>query len=174
MNENSKKILAYLFTEAGAVGISDLAKYFNINNDEIMTCLDEITNWQNETPFVLVRTETDVALTLSPEMSNSLSELDEKEGQRELTKSALETLSVILYKNGASRADIDYIRGVNSSFSIRALTSKGYIVRGAKNIYLPTAELLVFLGIQSVDQLPDKETIINRLNESINQNDSIN
>lgn len=174
MNENSKKILAYLFTEAGAVGFSDLAKYFNITNDEVVACLDEISAWQNETPFVLVRTENDVALTLSPEMTASLNELDEKEGQRELTKSALETLSVILYKNGASRAEIDYIRGVNSSFSIRALTAKGYIVRGSKNIYLPTAELLVFLGIRSVDELPDKESIINKLTELTNQNDSIN
>lgn len=174
MNENSKKILAYLFTEAGAVAISDLAKYFSITNDEVNTSLDEIILWQNETPFVLVRTENDVALTLSPEMTASLNELDEKEGQRELTKSALETLSVILYKNGASRAEIDYIRGVNSSFSIRSLVSRGYIVRGGKNIYLPTADLLVFLGISTLDELPDKESIINKLTEVTNQNDSIN
>jgi segregation and condensation protein B len=174
MNSNSKKILAYLFTEAGAVSILDLAKYFNLTNEDIIVSLDEITNWQNETPFVLVRTETDVALTLSPEMTASLSDLDEKEGQRELTKSALETLAIIIYKNGATRSDIDYIRGVNSSFSIRSLSSRGYIVRGSKNTYLPTAELLVFLGISSTEELPDKEAIINKLNESINQNDSVN
>lgn len=174
MNDNSKKILAYLFTEAGAVSILDLAKYFSITSDEVNTSLDEIVLWQNETPFNIVRTENDVAFTLSPSMTNVLNELDEADTQRELTKSALETLAVILYKNGASRAEIDYIRGVNSSFSIRSLVSKGYIVRAVKNVYLPTAELLVFLGIQSVDELPDKEAIINKLNESINQNDSIN
>jgi segregation and condensation protein B len=174
MNENSKKILAYLFTEAGAVGFIDLAKYFNISNDEVVACLDEISAWQNETPFVLVRTENDVALTLSPEMTASLSELDEKEGQRELTKSALETLAVILYKNGANRAEIDYIRGVNSSFSIRSLVSRGYVARGVKNIYLPTADLLVFLGISTLDELPDKESIINKLNEITNQDVSVN
>ena len=174
MNENSKKILAYLFTEAGAVGTSDLAKYFNMSNEDVSKSLDDIASWQDQTPFTLVRTDSDVALTLSPDMSSLFSELDQKESQRELTKSATETLAVILYKNGASRAEIDYIRGVNSSFSIRSLVARGYIVRGPKNTYMPTSELLVFLGISSIEQLPDRESIISKLNEATNQNDSVN
>ena len=91
-----------------------------------------------------------------------------------MTKASLETMSIILYQGGANRAEVDYIRGVNSSFSIRSLVSKGYIVRGAKNVYMPTAEALVFLGINSLDNLPDKATIINKLNEIKNTNDSVN
>lgn len=165
MNETSKKILAYLFSEAGAVDIADLAKYFSINKDSINQSLDEIVNWQTATPFVLVRSETDVALTLTSEMSQILGDLDNRENERELSKAALETLSVILYKNGATRADIDYVRGVNSSFSLRSLVARGYVVRSSKNTYVPTAELLIFLGISTIDDLPDRETIINKLNE---------
>src|SRR3989344_1841731 len=48
--------------------------------------------------------------------------LEKEELNKELSKASLETLSIILYKNGVSRAEIDYIRGVNSSFTLRALS----------------------------------------------------
>ena len=50
----------------------------------------------------------------------------------ELSKASLETLSIIIYKNTASRAEIDYIRGVNSSFILRNLLVRGLIEREAQ------------------------------------------
>jgi chromosome segregation and condensation protein ScpB len=67
----------------------------------------------------------------------------------------------VLYKNGVSRAEIDYIRGVNSSFTLRALSVRGLVERlndptdNRRYIYRPSFELLSYLGIKSVAELPE-------------------
>ena len=69
--------------------------------------------------------------------------------------------SIVLYKNGASRAEIDYIRGVNSSFTLRALSVRGLVEKSIdtkdsrRYIYKPSFEMLAFMGVKSVEELPD-------------------
>lgn len=174
MSNEAQKILAYLFSEAGSVAISDLAKYFNYDVSVVNQLLDEIIVWQTNTPFNLIRTDIDVAFVLNSEMSQIIAEMDKRETERELTKASLETLSVILYKGGATRAELDYIRGVNSSFSLRSLQARGYVERGPKNTYVPTADILAFLGISNLNELPNHTDIINQLNQISNQNDGTN
>ena len=63
-----------------------------------------------------------------------------------------------------SRADIDYIRGVNSTFIIRNLLIRGLIDRvtnkGSRGfMYKPSFELLSFLGISNIEELPEFDTV---------------
>ena len=82
----------------------------------------------------------------------------------------METLSIVLYKNGVSRAEIDYIRGVNSSFTLRALSIRGLVERIIDNkdsrryIYKPSFELMSYMGIKSVEELPDYGEVSNGIN----------
>ena len=70
-------------------------------------------------------------------------------------------MSIILYKNGASRAEIDYIRGVNSSFTLRALCVRGLVEKiidpkdNRRYFYKPSLETLSFMGLKSIEELPD-------------------
>jgi segregation and condensation protein B len=76
----------------------------------------------------------------------------------------LETLSIVLYLGPVSRSEIDYIRGVNSNFILRNLLMRGLVERIEHETdkrslkYRPTFELLSFLGIGSVEELPEYET----------------
>ncbi|OGM90620.1 hypothetical protein A3A20_00685 [Candidatus Wolfebacteria bacterium RIFCSPLOWO2_01_FULL_45_19] len=85
----------------------------------------------------------------------------EEEFQEDLTAAATETLSVVAYAGPISRAQIEYIRGVNSSFILRSLMMRGLIERNSdpkrQNVYLYTAsfELLKKLGLDSAAKLPD-------------------
>jgi segregation and condensation protein B len=73
----------------------------------------------------------------------------------------METLSTILYYGPISRRDIDYIRGVNSTFIIRNLLVRGLIEKAENDkdqrifMYKPTFDLLAFLGITKIEDLPD-------------------
>ena len=86
-----------------------------------------------------------------------------------MSKASLETLSIVLYKNGVTRALIDYIRGVNSSFTLRALLIRGLIEKipdpkdNRRYIYKPTFDLLSFMGINKIEELPDYDTIIENI-----------
>jgi len=98
-----------------------------------------------------------------------------EELNKELSKASLETLSIILYKNGVGRSLIDYIRGVNSSFTLRALSIRGLIEKSIdkedsrRYIYKPTFELLSFMGVKSVEELPDYE-LVNKSIETAQEN----
>ena len=90
-----------------------------------------------------------------------MSAFTKEELSRDIGKAGLETLSIIIYRGPISRREIDYIRGVNSTFIIRNLLIRGLVekVQAEKDqrsfLYKPTLELLSFLGVRNFEELPD-------------------
>jgi segregation and condensation protein B len=82
-----------------------------------------------------------------------------------LGKAGLETLAIILYQGPISRADIDYIRGVNSQFIVRNLLIRGLIERvdnptdARSFLYKTTLDLLSHLGISKIQDLPEYDQV---------------
>ena len=103
----------------------------------------------------------EISLGTAPEFSKLIENLQKEELNKELSKASLETLSIILYRGGATRAEIDYIRGVNSSFILRALSVRGLINKitdpkdARRFLYQPSFDLLSFMGVRSVEELPE-------------------
>ena len=91
--------------------------------------------------------------------------LNKEELSKDLGKAGLETLSIIIYQGPISRAEIDYIRGVNSQFILRNLLIKGLIDRvdnptdQRSFLYKPSLELFSFLGISKIEDIPDFESV---------------
>ena len=84
------------------------------------------------------------------------------EGQQtRLTQAALETLSVVAYRQPVSRARVSAIRGVNSDGVIRTLTLRGLIEEAGQDpetqahLYRTTGYFLERLGLRDLDELPD-------------------
>ena len=109
----------------------------------------------------MLEKENEVMLGTMPELSELFEALQKEELNKDLSKASLETLSILLYKNGASRADIDYIRGVNSSFTLRAMAIRGLVEKivdphdSRRYIYKPSFDLLSYMGVKSVEELPE-------------------
>ena len=80
----------------------------------------------------------------------------------------------MLYKNSATRSEIDWIRGVNSSFTLRELCARGLVVRGTrekrKMVYEPTPELLAHLGVARVEDLPEYANAKKELGDFVAEN----
>jgi segregation and condensation protein B len=81
-----------------------------------------------------------------------------------LSQAALETLAIIAYKQPVTRADIEYIRGVQSSSSLDLLIAKNLVrssgrldIPGRPNAYVTTEEFLKLMNIPSLEMLPDLE-----------------
>ncbi len=81
--------------------------------------------------------------------------------QARLTQAALETLSVIAYRQPVSRARVSAVRGVNVDGVVRTLLARGLITEAGTDeetggiLYRTTPLLLERLGLQSLDELPD-------------------
>lgn len=141
-----------------------------IGQTEINEAIDKLRSNLKERGIVLLeksaRTghsdgDNEITLGTAPEFSKLIEDLQKEELNKDLSKASLEALSIILYKNGASRAEIDYIRGVNSSFTLRALSVRGLVEKSLdpkdnrRYIYKPSFETLSFMGVKSVSDLPD-------------------
>ena len=96
--------------------------------------------------------------------------------QQDLSRASLEALSIVLYRAPISRAEIDAIRGVNSSFIVRNLLLRGLVERVPDTkghhifLYKPTIALLQLLGISSRESLPDFDTLKKRCDMLFEQN----
>ena len=65
-------------------------------------------------------------LGTSAEASTLIEKLTKEELNRDLGKASLETLSIIMYQGPIKRSQIDYIRGVNSTFILQKLTHQRF------------------------------------------------
>lgn len=103
-------------------------------------------------------------LCSSGEMSAYITKALETRKPPKLSASQLETLTVIAYYQPATRAYIEQIRGVDSSYSVGALLNKHLIeecgklnVPGRPTLFRTTPDFLRTFGLQSLDELPEIE-----------------
>jgi len=166
-----QKIEAILFFKGEPVSRKKLSEILKVGDMEINEGIKKLKeNLENRGIVLLEKSarpdnhsdgENEVTLGTAPELSKLIENLQKEELNRELSKASLETLSIILYKNGATRAEIDYVRGVNSSFTLRALSVRGLVEKtidttdSRRYIYRPSFETLSFMGVKSVEELPD-------------------
>lgn len=102
-----------------------------------------------------------VQMVTHPNAAKVIEQITKKELEGPLTPVAMEVLSIVVYREPISKSDIEAIRGVNCSFSIRNLLRRGLIERvhidKTKRVqqYQTTIDLLRLLGIKSVEELPE-------------------
>ena len=113
MNLESK-IEGLLFYKGEDLEIKKIAEIFKVEIPEVEEALVRLDESLTNRGLILVRKDNRVILGIRGELSPILEEMRKDEITKELTKSSLETLSIIIYKDGVTRSEIDYIRGVNS------------------------------------------------------------
>jgi segregation and condensation protein B len=169
------KIEGILFYKGEDVSIKKLAELLNVTVEEIEEALKKLEQSLSGRGLVLVRKDDSVVLGITGELSSIIESIRKDEITKELTKSSLETLSIVLYKNGVSRSEVDYIRGVNSSFILRNLLVRGLIEKiidpkdSRRFLYRPTFDTLSFMGVTSIDQLPNYNEVKAQLENVIKQ-----
>lgn len=176
--ELESKIEGLLFYKGEDVQIKKLAELLKVSVEEIEESLKKLEISLSGRGLVLVRKDDSVVLGISGELSPIIERIRKDEVTKELTKSSLETLSIVLYKNGISRSEIDYIRGVNSSFILRNLLVRGLIEKivdpkdNRRLLYRPTFDTLSFMGITSIEQLPNYQEVKDQLQGIIKQEEN--
>ena len=167
--ELTNQIQAFLFAEGGTLSFKKLAQLTGTNEGTMTVALDELSKKLDGTALSLIRTETAVTLAIAAPESALLKSHYEKELARDIGEAGLEVLAVLLYRGPSTRAHIDYIRGVNTSSTIRTLLARGLIERvenptdSREYIYRPTVELLAHVGATHERDIPEYGTISNEL-----------
>jgi len=174
MENLSNKIESLLFYQAEPIKIKKLSELLEVDENQISEALSELENKLENRGVKLIKNDGMVSLTTSPLNHEIIEKIKKDEQDKELSKAALETLSIILYRGPMKRSEIDYIRGVNSQFSLRALLVKGLIEKEtAKDdertyIYRTSMDLLSHMGVSEIGNLPEYEQVNSDINSFIN------
>jgi len=169
MDNLPQKIEAILFYKGEPVSFSVLAKICNTSVEEVRTAAEELTQSLNERGLRILEHDDAIMLGTAPDFSETIETLIKEELHKDLGKAGLETLAIILYLGPITRARVDYIRGVNSTFILRNLGVRGLVERAANPgdqrsfLYQPTFDLLSHLGVTRVTDLPDYEDVRNEI-----------
>ena len=164
-DELTAALEALLFVASGPVAPSQLAEALGKNSNEVNSGLKRLEAiLVSNGALALQWHKSKVQLTSSPEHGNLIEEFLGLEASSRLSRAALETLSIIAYKQPATRPQLDAIRGVNSDGVIKSLLSKGLIEEvgraegpGRPIMYGTTPDFLQHFGVTSLDDLPSLE-----------------
>jgi len=161
-----KQIEAVLFYKAAPIKKSVLAKILGVNESDLNTAIPALKERLRGGATTLVISDDEVELVVAPEFDQLIEGLRKDELRRDIGKAGAETLAVVLYKAPVTRSEIDRVRGVNSSYILRALETRGLVERSSgkrQSEYIPTADLLRHLGIQEKTGMPDYASVMNAL-----------
>ena len=165
IEELSTGIEAVLFWKGEPQSIKKLAVSLNKTEEEIKAGLEVLKQKIIGRGVELVFNNDEVMLGTAAKLSPIIERLTKEELVRDLGKAGLETISIIAYKSPVSRAEIDYIRGVQSNFILRNLQIRGLVEKITNEndhrsfLYRPTFELLQFLGVSKIEDLPEYEKV---------------
>lgn len=160
---HSAALQAALFAAGEPLSKKRLAALLGISPVELREAALRLRDSLDDSGLALIEAGEDLELRTAPEASALVQKLRESELSRDLGKAGLESLAIILYKNGATRGEIDWVRGVNSTAALRSLTLRGLVSRtedehDRRRIrYAPTVDALAHLGISTVRELPQYE-----------------
>ncbi len=163
-----RAIEAILFAAGGRLEISRLAMALETDEAEIVRAADALADTLSfeRRGIRILKLENSYQMVSSGEMADYVTKALETRKPPKLSASQLETLTIVAYYQPATKAMVEQIRGVDSSYSISALLNKKLIeeagrlnVPGRPIQYRTTADFLRTFGISSLEELPEIEKV---------------
>ncbi len=171
MPNNSQLIFQTMLYFGEAVSKKDIANFLNLKINEIEEEIENLQNICNTLNLNFIKTSTTFEITLSSNITSKVQKQRVQELKVELSESALQTMAVIIYKPNCTKAEIDFVRGVDSARSLKNLQTRGLIQKiETKNrkVYMPTTETLKYLGLENLEDAPEQKEISEKLATLIN------
>ena len=166
--ELQRAIEAILFAAGERVDISRLAFVLETDEADIEDAADALAGMLafERRGVRIIKLEKGYQMVSSGEMADYVTKALETRKPPKLSSSQLETLTIVAYYQPATKAMVEQIRGVDSSYSVAALLNKKLIeeagrlnVPGRPILYRTTPDFLRTFGLQSLEELPPIEKI---------------
>lgn len=125
-----------------------------------------------EFSFEVIKSGGGYQFLTKPAYQSSIGIYLKQQSKKRLSTSALETLSIIAYKQPVTKAEIEQIRGVNCDYSVQKLLEKNLVeIRGKAEtigrplIYGTSEKFMDYFGINELSELPTPKDINQEENE---------
>ena len=168
-DESRQALHALLFVSDRPMSADRLAESLgDIDKEVVTTLLEELRDELEEStsPYTLREIAGGYQLVTRPQFAPYIRRLLQIKKSNKLSRSALETLAIVAYKQPVTRAEVEAVRGVSVSHAFDILQEKRLVkvagiaeVPGRPKIYRTTDEFLVHFGIKSLKELPSMEEV---------------
>ena len=164
MIELTSAIEAILFAAGDSVPLARLSLVLGVSEQDVETSVKILQESyaQQQRGMRILRLEDKVQMCSAPEYAPFISKTLEQRKPPVLSQPALETLAVVAYFQPVTRAYIEQVRGVDSSYTVGVLNERGLIeecgrleVPGRPVLFRTTDVFLRTMGISSLDELPE-------------------
>ena len=164
-------IMSILFVAGQGVELEDIASKLNVSVDKVKSAIENLkTKYTAPCGITVITYKSKAQLSSNPEYSDFIADVLNPIKEKALTKAALETMAIIAYKQPITRLEIESIRGVSSDYAVQVLLSHNLIeVVGRKDVvgkpllFGTTEEFLKRFDLQSLDDLPNYESLLERI-----------
>lgn len=166
--ELQRAIEAILFAAGERVEVARLSMALETDPDEIIAAADALADIYSfeRRGIRILRLDNGYQMVSSGEMADLVTKALETRKPPKLSSSQLEALTIVAYYQPATKAMVEQIRGVDSSYSISALVNKKLIeeagrlnVPGRPIQYRTTPDFLRTFGLESLEELPPIDKI---------------
>ena len=163
MTDLKAALEAVLFAAGESVPVGRLSLVFAVEQDEVLQAAKELSDEYDRggRGIRLLRMDNKLQLCSAPEYAQLIVKTLEQRKPPMLSQSALETLAIVAYYQPVTRAVIEKMRGVDSSYTVSALQDRGLIeacgkleAPGRPTLYATTDAFLRVMGIETLQQLP--------------------
>lgn len=163
-------IESILFVSGTQVAIADIAEKLEITNQDVLKVAEKLKEkYSKDSGIQLLVFNKNLQFCSNPENADSVSAVLNPIKEKELSKSMLEVAAIIAYKQPVTRIDLEEIRG-NSEYAVQKLLELGVIepvgrkdAVGKPVLFGTTDKFLKRFQIESLDQLPDYDELINKI-----------
>ena len=162
-NELKNTLEAILFAAGEPMPIGRLSLVLSVEEMDILQAAEEMAaEYEHaERGIRLIRMDDRLQLCSAPEYSSVIIKALEQRKAPTLSAAALETLAIVAYYQPATRALIEKMRGVESSYTVSVLQERGLIAAcgrldapGRPTLFATTDSFLRVMGIHSLQDLP--------------------
>ncbi len=166
MGDLKSKIESLLFVASRPLDLKKIAQQVGGEKKDVKLAIDELMKEYQEAKrgIQIMEIDGEYQMSTSPDSSRIVKEFLKDEMTGELTRPALETLTIIAYRGPISKPDLEQIRGVNCSLILRNLMVKGLVEskkedKSGELLYNITFDFMRYLGLTRVSELPDYEKL---------------
>ncbi|MFA6183675.1 MAG: SMC-Scp complex subunit ScpB [Parcubacteria group bacterium] len=166
--EKIKSIIeSILFARGEEISFLQLAKVIEAKKSEITVAVEELIDEykENKKGFNIIKNGENIQLVTNAQNAEWVEKTIKRNLQESLSRTALEVLAIVAYRGPVSRADIEAIRGVNSSFTLRNLLMRGLIIKNTNEndqrgyLYNISVEFIKKMGLGQIEELPNYENL---------------
>ena len=169
----SNQIESILFVSGKAVEEKFIKDKLNVSDKQFTEAISELlAKYSGDSGVHLLRFNKKLQFATNPAYAKEVEAVLNPIKEKELTNAMLETLAIIAYKQPVTRIEVEEIRGVDCTYSVQNLVHLGMVECvgrkesiGKPLLFATTDEFLKRFSISNVSDLPDYETLLDKLQQ---------